>query len=67
MIGRPAGAAPVLAQVERDGIAMLPGFLSGEPLTGIQRAFQHALRRLTLNTTRGSRKPKFTGTWSRTC
>ena len=51
-----AEAAPVLARLEQDGIAILPGFLSGERLAGMRRAFEHALQQLRLNTTPGYEK-----------
>lgn len=50
----PAGLA--LEALERDGIAILPGFVTGERLRHMQEAFQLALRHLRVNTTPGYEK-----------
>ncbi len=39
----------VLEQLERDGLAVLPGFIQGEQLANMQRAFESRLRRLRWN------------------
>ena len=49
-------AQSVLAALEQDGIALLPGFVTGERLARMQAAFQLALRHLQINTTPGYQK-----------
>jgi hypothetical protein len=39
----------VLEQLERDGVAVLPGFIEGEQLASMQRAFESRLKRLRWN------------------
>jgi ectoine hydroxylase-related dioxygenase (phytanoyl-CoA dioxygenase family) len=39
----------VLEQLESDGVAVLPGFIAGEQLAAMQRAFESRLRRLRWN------------------
>jgi len=39
----------VLEQLERDGLAVLPGFIQGEQLANMQRAFESRLKRLRWN------------------
>lgn len=39
----------VLEQLETDGVAVLPGFIAGEQLAAMQRAFESRLRRLRWN------------------
>jgi hypothetical protein len=51
-----AESARILHQLERDGVVVLPGFVSGARLAGMQRAFAHALQRLKVNTTAGFEK-----------
>jgi Phytanoyl-CoA dioxygenase (PhyH) len=51
-----AEVSPLLGRLEADGIAILPGFLSGDRLAGMQGAFRQALSRLKLNTTPGYEK-----------
>jgi len=41
--------ATVLEQLERDGVAVLSGFIQGEQLAGIQRAFASRLQRMRWN------------------
>ena len=39
----------VLEQLEQDGLAVLPGFIQGERLANMQRAFESRLKRLRWN------------------
>src|SRR6266567_463350 len=41
--------AGVLQQLEQDGLAVLPGFIQGERLADMQRAFESRLKRLRWN------------------
>lgn len=54
--GVSAESARILQTLERDGIAVVPGFVSGTRLAGMQRAFVHALEQLRVNTTPGFEK-----------
>ena len=46
-------SAAALAQLQRDGIAVLPGFVSGRQLEDMQAAFTHALSRMRVNVVTG--------------
>lgn len=39
----------ILDQIERDGVAILPGFIQGERLAGMQRAFESRLHQMRWN------------------
>ena len=58
MLSTPSVASPpgVADQLEKDGIAILPGYFGGERLRGMQQAFAHALERLRINIAPGYEK-----------
>ena len=49
MISEQTRAAEVLDRIERDGLAVLPGFVQGETLGAMQRAFESRLERMRWN------------------
>ena len=49
-------ATSVTDQLARDGIVVLPRFIEGEPLAGMQHAFAHALARPRINLVSGYEK-----------
>ncbi len=55
-LDRHVSVSGIAEQLDRDGVALIPGFANGEWLAGMRRAFTHALERPRWNTFDGYRQ-----------